>query len=74
MIKLIGILFAFSMVTVLTGCPSNDHRYKKTQHHKAHTHNPGGGKHTHRLPGDNKSPAPNCAADGPGCKQFNPNL
>ena len=70
--KLIGIAIAISMVTVLTGCPSDDHRYKRDKHGKyKKSHH---GKHYNRLPGDNAPPAPNCAADGPGCRQFNPSL
>lgn len=68
MTKLIAIAIAIGMVTVLTGCPSDGHRYKHAKHKKQH------GKHYNRLPGDNKRPPPNCAADGPGCRQFNPNL
>lgn len=69
MTKLIGIAIAISMVTVLTGCLSDDHRYKRDKYKKQHN-----GKHYNRLPGDNGSQAPNCAADGPDCRQFNPNL
>jgi len=68
MTKLIGMAIAISMVTVLAGCQSNDHR----KHSKYKKHN--NGKYYSRLPGDNRRPAPNCAADGPGCRQFNPNL
>jgi len=67
--KLIGIAIATSMVTVLTGCPSDDYRYKRDKYKKQNN-----GKHYNRLPGDKGRPAPNCAADGPGCRQFNPNL
>lgn len=59
--KLIGIILAISLVTVLTGCPSNDYRQKPA-------------KHGDLLPGDPGHQAPNCSADGPGCEQFNPNL
>ena len=67
--KLIGIAVTISMVTVLTGCGSNDHRYKQSKYKKHHN-----GNYYNRLPGDNKRPAPNCSADGSGCRQFNPNL
>jgi len=69
MTKLIGMAIAISMISVLAGCGSSDHRYKHSKYKKHHN-----GKYYNRLPGDNKAPAPNCAADGPGCRQFNPNL
>ena len=69
MSKLIGMAVVIAMATVLTGCPSSDHRYKQGKHKKDNN-----GKHYKRLPDDNAPQAPNCAADGPGCRQFNPNL
>ncbi|RVU85796.1 hypothetical protein EOL70_04810 [Leucothrix sargassi] len=54
---LMGIMAVIALGAALTAC--DDRRHKK--------HDNNG-----RLPGDHGPSAPNCAADGPGCKQFNP--
>lgn len=71
--KIMVAAMALGMVTLLTGCPDN-HRYKQGKYNK-HTvskHHGKGNSHNGRLPGDNGRRAPNCAADGPGCGQYNP--
>ena len=61
--KLISIVALVAVGVVMTGC-HHKHMKKHGKHHK--------GKMEHRLPGDRAAIAPNCAADGPGCRQFNP--
>jgi len=71
--KIMVAAMALGMVTLLTGCPDN-HRYKQGKYNK-HTvskHHGKGNSHSGRLPGDNGRRTPNCAADGPGCGQYNP--
>lgn len=61
---LIGIIATLAIGIALTGC----------NHHKPKGHGKyNKGKHQQHLPGDRGKQAPNCAADGPGCRQFNPN-
>lgn len=71
--KLIGIAVILAFGATITACDDR-HRIKhKDKYHKGKVERHHG-KSMNRLPGDNQKRAPNCAADGPGCRQFNPNL
>jgi len=61
--KIMGIATLLVVAAALAGC----------HHHKKKDYRPHKGNHSGMLPGDKGKQAPNCAADGPGCRQFNPN-
>lgn len=67
--KILGIIAIFAFGAILSGC--DDRRLKhKVKHHGQKHGQQHKGKFTDRLPGDNTPRAPNCAADGPGCRQM----
>jgi len=61
--KIMGIVAIIALGTVLTAC--DDRRVK----HKGKNHK---GNDIYRVNSGHGPKAPNCAADGPGCRQFNP--
>lgn len=61
--KLIGIIALLSIGLALSGC--NPHKLKGHGKYKK-------GKRGHHSQVDKGRQAPNCAADGPGCRQYNP--
>ena len=68
--KIMGIIAIVALGAALAGC--DDRRVKhKGKHHGQQQHGQyQKGKSNGRLPGDNGRRAPNCAADGPGCRQM----
>ena len=62
---LMKVVAVVALGAFIAGC--DKHRTK----HKGNSHK---GKVENGLPGDRSVIAPNCAADGPGCRQFRPDL